>query len=204
MTQGSTGRRVVANIALTLDGRMSGPGGARDMAFVMPHAFSDQVRDHMAATHRPATTVLLGRENAEGFATFWPLVAEDVTADPRDRAFAQWLNVTEKVIFSSTTTTTGWDHARVVDAHPAKVVEELRRRPGGDIVVLASASIIVALLEADAVDRLSITLCPEVAGGGRRLFQDGLPASSWTLHSVAASDTGALTTYYDRAGRAAD
>ena len=64
--------------------------------------------------------------------------------------------------------------------------------------MLASGSIIKRLLQADALDRLSITLCPEVAGGGARLFEDGLPPSSWILRQSAVTDSGALCLLYDR------
>jgi hypothetical protein len=47
-------------------------------------------------------------------------------------------------------------------------------------------------------DRLSITLCPEVAGGGARLFEDGLPSSSWTLRQSTPTESGAVCLLYDR------
>ncbi len=64
--------------------------------------------------------------------------------------------------------------------------------------MLASGSVITRLLRADAVDRLSITLCPEVSGDGARLFADGLPASSWTLRHSTVTGSGALCLLYDR------
>ncbi len=78
------------------------------------------------------------------------------------------------------------------------VVEELQKQSGGDIIVLASSSIIRSLLQADVLDCLSITLCPEVAGGGARLFEDGLPPSSWTLRQSTVTESGALCLLYDR------
>ena len=99
----------------------------------------DATRDHLTRLYQPATTVLLGRKNYQGFGGYWPPVAKDETADPRDRAFARWL------------------------------------------------------------DRLSITLCPELVGGGARLFEDGLPASSWRVAGdVLTSENGALRRFYDR------
>ena len=79
----------------------------------------------------------------------------------------------------------------------AAVVGALRHQPGGDIIVLASGSVIKALLRADALDRLSITLCPEVAGGGAPLFED-VPRSSWALRQTATTGSGALCLLYDR------
>lgn len=191
-------RTVVANISLSLDGRVTGPGGQYDMGWIVPHAISDAARDHMVGVTAPATTVLLGRKNYQGFGGYWPTVAGDESADPRDRAFARWLNAVEKIVFSSTLKEATWENSRVVDSDPATVVEELRRQEGGDIIVLASSSVIRGLLQANALDRLSITLCPEVAGGGARLFEDGLPPSSWTLRHSTVTASGALCILYDR------
>jgi dihydrofolate reductase len=191
-------RRVVANIALSLDGRVNGSGGDHDMGWIVPHAVTDTARDHMVRVTGAATTALLGRKNYEGFAGFWPGVAGDENADPRDRAFSTWLNGVEKVVFSTTLTESPWEGTRIVAADPVGEVRKLRDQGSGDIIVLASSSVIRALLAAGEVDRLSITLCPAVAGGGNRLFEDGLPASGWTLKDLATADSGAICLLFDR------
>lgn len=195
-------RTVVGNFSLSLDGRVTGPGGDYDMGWIVPHAITDAARDHMISVTSPSTTVLLGRKNYEGFGSYWPSVADNKEADPRDRAFSRWLNSVEKIVFSSTLKDATWENSRMLDADPASVVEDLRKQKGGDIIVLASSSIIKRLLEADSLDRLSITLCPEIAGGGARLFEDGLPASSWTLRQSNKAESGALCLLYDRAREA--
>jgi dihydrofolate reductase len=196
MTTGSP-RKVIANITVSLDGHTTGPGGDYDMSWIVPHAVSDGAREGLSR-HTQATTALLGRKNYEGFGSYWPAVAQDEQADPRDRSFAQWLDRVEKVVLSSTLRDAEWINSRVVDDDAAAVVQSLRREPGGDIVVLASQSVIRALLEADEVDRLSLNLAPEIVGAGARLFPDGLPASSWDLSELRASDSGAIWLYYDR------
>lgn len=189
-------RTVVANFSLSLDGRIAGPGGDYDMGWIVPHAVTDGAREHLTALTRPATTVLLGRKNFQGFGSYWPGVADD--ANPRDRAFSRWLNAVEKIVFSHSLEAADWSNSRLARGEPATVVAELQSQPGGDILVMASFSVIKALLAADAIDRLSITLCPEVAGGGARLFEDGLPATSWSLSHSAASTSGALSLHYER------
>ena len=74
------------------------------------------------------------------------------------------------------------------------------RRKGGVTARFAPshASIIRALLEAGELDRLSITLCPELPGGGERLFGDGPAGSSWSLTSISSTDSGAICLLYDR------
>ena len=190
-------RTVIGNISLSLDGRVTGPGGEYDMGWIVPHALTDESRSHLLKITSTASTVLLGRKNYQGFAGFWPAVADDDDADPRDRAVARWLNEAEKVVVSRTLTEASWPGSRVVADDPAEVVRRLRKEEGGDIVVLASASVIRGLLEAGELDRLSITLCPELVGAGARLFGDGPAGSSWSLTEVTPTGSGALCLLYD-------
>jgi dihydrofolate reductase len=194
----SQARRVTGNISLSLDGRLHGPGGEYDMGWIVPHAVTDEARDHLTQVTSPATTALLGRKNYQGFGGYWPAVAEDENADPRDRAFARWLDEVDKVVFSTTLQEADWPHSRIAPAGPADTVRELRQQDGGDIIVLSSASIIRALLEAGELDRLCITLCPELVGTGARLFDDGPAGSSWSLASATPTSSGAMCLSYDR------
>lgn len=106
-----------------------------------------------------------------------PTVAEDERTDPRDRGYASWLVDTEKVVLSTTPADAPWERTRVVNAPGAGVVSELKSAGDGDILVNSSASVINALLTADLLDRLDLMICSEVAGGGARLLDDGLPPS---------------------------
>ncbi len=191
-------RKLVANLALSLDGRTAGPAGEYDMGWIVPHAITDGARTHMVEVTAPATTALLGRKNYQGFGGFWPPIADDENADPKDRVFSRWLNEVEKVVFSGTLTEVEWENARLADGDPAAVVNQLREQDGGDIIVLASMSVIRQLLAAGEVDRLSITLCPEVVGGGAKIFEDGQPGASWALTSSTATESGALCLLYDK------
>lgn len=191
-------RTVIANISLSLDGRTAGANGEYDMGWIVPHAITNGARDHMINVTSPATTTLLGRKNYEGFGSYWPSVADNEEADSRDRAFSKWLNSVEKIVFSSTLKAASWENSRIVNDDPAAVVKKLQKQAGDDIIVLASSSVIKRLLEADVLDCLSITLCPEVSGGGARLFEDGLSPSSWTLRQSKVTESGALCLLYER------
>src|SRR2546421_8758227 len=65
-------RTVIGNISLSLDGRVTGPGGEYDMGWIVPHALTDESRSHLLKITSTASTVLLGRKNYQGFAGFWP------------------------------------------------------------------------------------------------------------------------------------
>ncbi len=198
VTEHPGGRRIVTNISLSLDGRCAAPGDSQDMSWVMPYAHTDVARDHLTSLWEPATTALLGRVNAEGFLGFWPTVIGRQDTDPRDEAFAEWLVDTDKVVLSSTLGEAPWERTTIVDKPAAEVAEDLKATEGGDILVLSSAGVIKALLAADQVDRLALTVFPVFLGGGPRLFDEGLPAGKWALSSHAAGEHGTLAVVYDR------
>lgn len=198
MTEQTAGRRIVTNMSLSLDGHYAAPENPLDMRWVMPYAHSDVARDLLTSLWEPATTALLGRVNAEGFLGFWPTVIGMEGVDPRDEDFAKWLVGADKVVLSSTLGEAPWERATVVDKPTAEVAEDLKATEGGDILVLSSASVIKALLAADKVDRLALTVFPVFLGGGPRLFDDGLPAGQWELVSQSAGEHGTLALVYDR------
>ncbi|MEV0647909.1 dihydrofolate reductase family protein [Phytomonospora sp. NPDC050363] len=198
MSTQTTGRRVVTNMSLSLDGHYAGPRDPEDNGWVMPYAHTDVARDHMTSIRESATTALLGRVNAEGFLAFWPTVIGTEGVDPRDEGFAKWLLDTDKVVLSSTLTQAPWERTTIAGKPTAEVVADLKATEGGDILVLNSASVIKALLAADMVDRLTLTIFPVFLGGGPRLFDDGLPTGRWTLASQHAGEYGTLALVYDR------
>lgn len=195
---GGGARRIRANISLTLDGRYSGPGGPGDIGAIVPYMSTDVARDQLSRIHEGATTALLGRGSAEGFLGYWGQVAHDEAADPRDRGYARWLLGVDKVVFSRTLTEAPWPQTRVVHGDVAEVVTELAGSGEGDLLANTSPSIVVPLLEADLVDRLYLMVTPEVAGGGRRLFDDGMPGSTWTLRHQETGALGEMALVYDR------
>lgn len=193
------GRLVRANISLTLDGRFSGPGGPGDLGAIVPYMTTDVARGQLARIHDGATTAVLGRGSAEGFLGWWGQVAEDEAADARDRGYARWLVGVDKVVLSTTLTEAPWEHTRIANAPAPQVIADLKSSGAGDILVNTSPSISKPLLAADLVDRLYLIVVPEIAGGGERFFDDGLPGSRWTLTHQEVGELGETALVYDRA-----
>jgi hypothetical protein len=100
-------------MSLTLDGHYSGPGGPGDLATIVPYMTTEVARGRLTRIWDGATTALLGRRNAEGFLGFWPPVANDENADPRDRGYAQWLVDVDNIVLSTTLTQAPWDRTRL-------------------------------------------------------------------------------------------
>lgn len=172
---------VIGDIALSLDGRVTGPGGPHDLGWIVRHATTP------GRLIAGATTALMGRKTYEGFAA----------ADPIDREFARWLDTVRKVVISRTLTDSPWSNTRITADDPASVVKQLRDEDG-DVLVLTSASIIRELLAVGELDRLSITLCPELVGGGACFFDDTPAGSSWSLTDATPTPSGAICLLYDK------
>ena len=190
------GRTVIASVTISVDGCSAGPGG--DMTGMTEHAGAPETMSWFTGVYRNVSTALMGRTNYEGFHGYWPPVARDPQTSPRGRDLAIWLDEVEKVVFSRTLTHAEWSHARIAQREPAEEVAALKREDGRDIMVVNSASIIHALLEADLVDELRLMMVPLVWGGGLRIFPDGIPRTEWDLASSAHLPGGTLGLQYLR------
>jgi dihydrofolate reductase len=188
-------RTVIAQANVTMDGMTAGPDG--DLSWLIEHAAHPQMSAYAEGIWRGASTAVMGRTNYEGFHGYWPPVAADPEAAPRDRAVASWLDEVEKVVFSRTLEEATWRNARVARDVEAEV-RALKRAPGRDILVLNSASIIQALLRADLLDELRLNLLPAVAGGGLRLLDESLPPSAWQLVGALTLESGGVALHHRR------
>ena len=124
---------IVCNI-ISLDGFYSGPDGD---VMVMP--FDAGFSDYNAERLRAADTLLLGRTSYEGFRSYWPTVAEDMSQPAVEREISRLNAAIEKVVVSNSLKPDeieGWGLTRAVlraDAHAE--VAALKRGPGRDILI---------------------------------------------------------------------
>jgi dihydrofolate reductase len=107
-------------------------------------------------------TVLFGRRTYEEFAAVWP---DRPDSDP----FARFLNSSRKVVVSTTLEQLPWGPAERVEGTGS--VAELKAKPGEDIVVLGSPTLVGSLLRAGLLDRLEIFVVPVLIGTGQRLYE---------------------------------
>jgi dihydrofolate reductase len=188
-------RTVIAQVNVSMDGMSAGPGG--DLSWLIEHAVAPEMTTYAEGLWRGASTAIMGRNNYEGYHGYWPPVAANPESAPRERELAIWLDTVEKVVFSRTLEEAPWQNSRIARDVEAET-RALKQAPGRDILVLNSASIIQALLAADLVDELRLGVLPAIAGGGLRLFPDGLPGSSWTLAGALTLETGGVVLHYRR------
>lgn len=161
--------KLIGQMELTLDGFMTGPNGEMDWFSLDPDAWQLRV-DKFSGIG----TVLLGRKNYQGFAGFWPTMAQNPAASPTDQTFSKWLDAIPKVVFSHTLKEADWQHSRLATRDFAEEVQQLKVQGGKDILIMSSASLIQEAARLDLLDELWLTIHPVTLGQGRELFEQRL------------------------------
>ncbi|WP_280265974.1 dihydrofolate reductase family protein [Nocardia wallacei] len=198
----STGRRVAAEVTVSMDG-YSSTGPDDDMSWCMDHIATGQSELFYEGIWRGADTAVLGRINWEGFTSVWPGLTADPASSARTRDLGRWLATVEKVVVTTTLEQsdldeTEWTNARIVRDLEAEV-RALKQVPGRDILVLNSASVIRGLLAADLVDDLYLTVVPRTLGAGLRPLPDDY-ASRWKLATATTfPESSTVSLHYCRA-----
>jgi dihydrofolate reductase len=183
---------IVCNI-ISLDGFYSGRDGD---VMVMP--FDAGFSDYNAERLRAADTLLLGRTSYEGFRSYWPTVAENMSQPPVEREISRLNAAIEKVVVSNSLKPDeieGWGPTRIVrraDAHTE--VAALKRGPGRDILIFGS--LWNDLLAAGLVDELHLMIGAGVVGEGVRAFEIRPPGSLRLLDTRTFDGSSLLMTRY--------
>jgi dihydrofolate reductase len=182
--------RVVVSEFVTLDGVMEDPGGAEGFAhggWAFRYERGAEGDRFKLDELMDAEALLLGRVTYEGFAEAWPSRTDDV-------GFADRMNGMPKYVVSNTLHTAGWNNSTVVTGDVEAALVQLRDRPGGDLLVAGSATLVHTLARLDVVDEYRLMVFPLVLGGGKRLFPEGTASSRLELVEVRPAGSVAILT----------
>ena len=180
-------RKIAAHLEMSVDGVVDHPER-------WAHTyFSEEMLQAATSQMSDTATVLFGRRTYEQFAAVWP------HRDPETDPFARFLNEMPKVVASNTLGSPEWGPAEVISGDIPAAVAELKRKPGGDVIILGSATLVGSLLRARLLDLLELFVVPVLIGTGKRLFEadEQVPLK---LTDSRAFDNGVLALRYAPAG----
>ena len=189
-------RRIVAFNRVSADGYFAAPDGSLDWTVTEPEL------DRVAADNLSgAGTMLFGRRTYEMFESYWPhAVDEDPHAagrhTPEIRAIAEWINASTKIVFSRTRTEVPWRNSRLLPTLDPREIEALKARPGGDIMVFGSGSIVSQLTEHGLIDEYQFVVSPVLLGDGQLLVRGVSRSLRLDLLESKAYPTGTLMLRY--------
>ncbi|NKY35534.1 dihydrofolate reductase family protein [Nocardia speluncae] len=179
---------------LTLDGVMQGPGapgedtsgGFERGGWQVPYTEDEDFGRIVGGWFEQVAEFLLGRSTYDMMYAYWSQVT-----DPGDIVAAK-LNGLPKHIVSATLADAEWQNSVVIGGDVVGRVQELKKRPGGELQVHGSWQLVRTLHEAGLIDEYRLMVFPVVVGPGKRLFDAHSPASGFTLVDSAVTGSGAV------------
>ncbi|MEV6774313.1 dihydrofolate reductase family protein [Nocardia sp. NPDC051030] len=164
-------RKVVAIENMTLDGYVDSQTG---IGFEWTYrAYSPEVNDfgnqHVRAD---VDTAVYGRRTFEGMRDYWSTVPANPEATPAERAHAEWVTGVDKLVFSTTLDTPGWENTRIIAADAAAQIQALKAKEGGTLAIYASPKLVHWFIDTGLIDEFRIIVHPVTIGSGTPLFPD--------------------------------
>jgi dihydrofolate reductase len=189
---------------VTVDGVVQGNGGASDedrrsgfeRGGWAKGAGDNETRTLITQTYQRADAFLFGRRTYELFAGSWGAIEE-----MRAHSIGVALNKTPKYVASTTLTEPRWADTTVLSGDLAAAIGRLKAKPGGELQVHGSGTLIRWLLDNDLVDEITLLIIPVVLGQGTRLFPGAGPDMALDLVESRADSKGVTIQVYRPAGR---
>ena len=181
-------RKIVAGLMMSVDGVVESPE-----TWTGPY-FSPEIGQVVGSVMANADTMLLGRVTYQTFAASFA----GNTSDP----MAAQMNATPKVVVSATLDKADWENSALIRNDVAQEITRLKDRPGKNINISGSATLVAWLLSQGLLDELNLLLFPIVVGYGKRLFSSQGPMTALTLAHSESFSTGVTQLIYHPASNA--
>lgn len=168
-------RKVIINLAVSLDGFIEGPNGEYDWCFDDGHDYG------LADFVSQVDAMFIGRRSFE-------MIQGDLALFP----------VQNYYVFSDTLEADDQpENVTIIRSESLdKQVEEILNEPGGNIWLFGGASLITALMNRNLVTEMVLSIHPIVLGAGTPLFKHMKDRVNLTLISQTAYETGLLQARY--------
>jgi dihydrofolate reductase len=178
-------RKVTAGLFHSVDGAVEAPFKWQF------DAFDDELGASLGNTLAVTDTVLLGRVGYEDWAAYWPNAKAD-------QDFGAWINAAPKLVASRTLKgPLAWQNSTLIGGDLVTAVRELKSKPGKDIAVMSSISLVRQLMFAGLLDELTLITHPVIAGAGfRHLFDASDPTTRLSLKSALHTSRGNVVSTY--------
>ncbi|MEO5648869.1 MAG: dihydrofolate reductase family protein [Ginsengibacter sp.] len=113
-----------------------------------------------------------------------------------DSSVAENMNAAEKIVFSRTMDKADWNNTRLIKDNIAEEIEKLKQKPGKDMTLLGSGSIVTQFAEKGLIDEYQIMIDPVVIGAGNAIFKKINHQLDLTLVSTKTFKSGVILLCY--------
>jgi dihydrofolate reductase len=182
-------KKLILAMFTSIDGYIEGPNGE-----FVPPPWSAEVREAWAEHNLAhAGHLIYGRVNFQFNKGHW---TSQAAAGQRETAT---MNRLPKTVVSRTLSgDPGWN-GTLASRDLGSVVATLKRTvSNGDIYCFGGAGLAKGLMLENLVDEYYLMLMPKVLGGGKRLFDAGIPRIDLKLLEARRLDVGSIILHYGR------
>ena len=191
---------------VSVDGVMQGLGGPYEDrrcgfergGWALP-LFDGEAETFLSEVYGRADAFLFGRRTYEIFASSWGTGSWGANQGHNPISVA--LNTRPKYVTSTTLTDPQWADTTVLSGDITAAVAELKAKPGGELQVHGSGSLVRWLLENHLADEITLLTYPVIVGQGTRLFPDTGPDTALELVESRAFTSGITVQVYRPSGR---
>jgi dihydrofolate reductase len=161
-------RKVTANAYMTLDGRGAFPKypGSDRPSREAPELF----RKMWIERYNDVTTVVMGRRSFTGHRQVWSGKARKPGDAPFMHEYSRFLDGVDKVCLSRRLKDPQWENSRILKGDLGKIVAQLKREKGGNIMIEGGPRIIQEVIRRGLADDYWFFVMPVVYGKGPRYW----------------------------------
>ncbi|MFK9090816.1 dihydrofolate reductase family protein [Bacillus salipaludis] len=181
-------RKIILDLAVTLDGFIEGPKGEVDWCIM---------DSDMGFTNflNQIDTILYGRKSYDLWGQYTPKTEDSDT----EKEIWKIVHSKEKYVFSRTQKRTD-NEAIFINDNILEEVNELKNKPGKDIWLYGGASLITTFINLGLVDEFRLSVHPVILGNGKPLFNNIKQRLNLKLVNTRTFSSGVvqLTFNYER------
>lgn len=152
-------KKIILNLAVTLDGFIEGPNGEIDWCIM-----DDDM--NFAAFIESVDTIFYGRVSYDAWGNFQP----DENTNSAEKEMWRDIHSKNKFVFSSQNRTS--EKAAFISSDIANKVAEIKKEGGKDIWLYGGANLIKSFINLGLIDIYKISVHPVALGSGKPLFED--------------------------------
>ncbi|KAA1419819.1 dihydrofolate reductase [Mumia zhuanghuii] len=154
-------RTVYAFLLTSVDGYHADAGGGTEWFDI-----DEEFEEYSRSQEGQIDTIVMGRVTFEMMASYWP-TPEAYAEDP---VVAGFMNDLPKVVASRTMSEHAWGPTTFVPDGIAEHVRSLKEKPGKDIAIFGSSTLVAELLPTGVVDEVRIIVNPVALGQGQSVL----------------------------------
>ena len=159
--------KIIALIHMSLDGYTADVDGKIDWIVM-----NEEISDYVTELRQGAVGTIYGRKTYQIMESYWPNVPAMPDLPQWQKDYAEWVNEGLKVVVSKTLSGTTWNNTVLISDNVGEEVRKIKQEAKGNLLLLASSTLMATLLPMGLIDELCITLNPIILGSGMEYFKE--------------------------------